>query len=70
MSEDDSEIAEAVEEFVKRKRERQSQKPKHQPRYNVILWDDMAGRGEEPGARQGGHGPRGPGDDDGIHAPG
>ena len=40
LSEHKSVAAEPVEETVKRKREHQSQKPKRQPRYNVILWDD------------------------------
>jgi ATP-dependent Clp protease adaptor protein ClpS len=34
-------IAEPVEETVLEKRARQDKKPKRQPRYNVILWDDQ-----------------------------
>ena len=33
-------IAEPVIETVRRQKERESQKPKRQPRYHVILWDD------------------------------
>ncbi len=33
-------IDEPVVETVRRRRERQEQKPKRQPRYHVILWDD------------------------------
>jgi ATP-dependent Clp protease adaptor protein ClpS len=33
-------VAEPVVETVKRKRTRQQNKPKRQPRYHVILWDD------------------------------
>jgi ATP-dependent Clp protease adaptor protein ClpS len=34
-------VAEPVEKTVLKKRSRQSKKPKRQPRYNVILWDDQ-----------------------------
>jgi ATP-dependent Clp protease adaptor protein ClpS len=34
------EIAEPVEETVRRRKEEKKRKPKPQPRYNVILWDD------------------------------
>jgi ATP-dependent Clp protease adaptor protein ClpS len=33
-------IAEPVIETVRRQKERESQKPKRQPRYHVVLWDD------------------------------
>ena len=33
-------VAEPVEQTVRRQREKRRQKPKRQPRYNVILWDD------------------------------
>lgn len=33
-------IAEPVVETVQRQKERESRKPKRQPRYNVVLWDD------------------------------
>jgi ATP-dependent Clp protease adaptor protein ClpS len=35
-----SAVAEPVVETVRRKREERRKKPKRQPRYNVILWDD------------------------------
>lgn len=34
-------VAEPVEQAVLEKRERSDKKPKRQPRYNVILWDDQ-----------------------------
>ncbi len=34
-------VAEPVEQAVLEKRERTEKKPKRQPRYNVILWDDQ-----------------------------
>jgi ATP-dependent Clp protease adaptor protein ClpS len=34
-------VAEPVEETVLKKRARREKKPKRQPRYNVILWDDQ-----------------------------
>ncbi len=34
-------VAEPVEETVLKKRARQQKKPKRQPPYNVILWDDQ-----------------------------
>ena len=34
-------VAEPVEQTVLEKRSRQAKKPKRQPRYNVILWDDQ-----------------------------
>jgi ATP-dependent Clp protease adaptor protein ClpS len=34
-------IAEPVEQTVLERRTRQDKKPKRQPRYNVILWDDQ-----------------------------
>ncbi len=34
-------VAEPVEETVVERRSRQEKKPKRQPRYNVILWDDQ-----------------------------
>jgi ATP-dependent Clp protease adaptor protein ClpS len=41
MQEDGSTaVAEPVIETVRRRKERVNQKPKRQPRYNVILWDD------------------------------
>jgi ATP-dependent Clp protease adaptor protein ClpS len=33
-------VAEPVEETVRRPQQEKRQKPKRQPRYNVILWDD------------------------------
>jgi ATP-dependent Clp protease adaptor protein ClpS len=33
-------VAEPLVETVRRRREREAQKPKRQPRYNVVLWDD------------------------------
>ena len=33
-------VEEPLVETVRRRREKQDQRPKHQPRYNVILWDD------------------------------
>lgn len=36
-----SAVAEPVEETVLKKQERRRKKPKRQPRYNVILWDDQ-----------------------------
>jgi ATP-dependent Clp protease adaptor protein ClpS len=33
-------VAEPIEETVRRKKAAQKKKPKRQPRYNVILWDD------------------------------
>jgi ATP-dependent Clp protease adaptor protein ClpS len=42
MSEEaQSTVAEPLVETVLKKRARQKKKPKHQPRYNVILWDDQ-----------------------------
>ena len=41
MSQDSGSIVDApVEETVKRKKDRSRQKPRRQPRYQVILWDD------------------------------
>jgi ATP-dependent Clp protease adaptor protein ClpS len=34
-------VAEPLVETVLKKRARQKKKPRHQPRYNVILWDDQ-----------------------------
>ena len=34
-------VAEPVEQTVLKERTKQDKKPKHQPRYNVILWDDQ-----------------------------
>ena len=34
-------VAELVEETVRRQRARSDRKPKRQPRYHVILWDDQ-----------------------------
>jgi ATP-dependent Clp protease adaptor protein ClpS len=34
-------IAEPVVETVRKQRAQQDKKPKRQPRYNVILWDDQ-----------------------------
>ena len=34
------EVAEPVEETVRRKKEDRRKKPKRQPRYHVLLWDD------------------------------
>jgi ATP-dependent Clp protease adaptor protein ClpS len=34
-------VAEPVEQVVLKKRAKTRKKPKHQPRYNVILWDDQ-----------------------------
>jgi ATP-dependent Clp protease adaptor protein ClpS len=39
--ESQSSVAEPVEKTVLKKRSRQKKKPKRQPRYNVILWDDQ-----------------------------
>jgi ATP-dependent Clp protease adaptor protein ClpS len=33
-------VAEPVEETVRQRQERQAEKPKQQPRYHVILWND------------------------------
>ncbi len=33
-------VAEPAEEVVEKRKERQKDKPKRQPRYNVVLWDD------------------------------
>jgi ATP-dependent Clp protease adaptor protein ClpS len=33
-------VAEPVEETVRRQRKRENTRPKRQPRYNVILWND------------------------------
>ena len=33
-------VAEPIEETMQRRREKRLQKPKRQPRYHVILWDD------------------------------
>jgi len=33
-------VAEPIEETIKRREERKRNKPKKQPRYHVILWDD------------------------------
>ena len=35
-----AELAEPVEETVRRKREQKAEKPKQQPRYHVVLWND------------------------------
>ena len=41
MSEESGSVVdEPIEETVKRAREHKEQKPRKQPRYNVILWDD------------------------------
>ncbi len=41
MSEEPSiAIAEPVEEVIRRPKERKAEKPKQQPRYHVILWND------------------------------
>jgi ATP-dependent Clp protease adaptor protein ClpS len=41
MAEDPSVgIEEPIHETVRRRREKQSQRPKRQPRYNVVLWND------------------------------
>ena len=34
-------VAEPVEQTVEKRRARQDKKPKRQPRYHVILWDDQ-----------------------------
>jgi ATP-dependent Clp protease adaptor protein ClpS len=34
-------VAEPVQETVLKRRKKQNKKPKRQPRYNVILWDDQ-----------------------------
>jgi ATP-dependent Clp protease adaptor protein ClpS len=33
-------VAEPIEKTVRRRKERDSRKPKRQPRYNVVLWND------------------------------
>ncbi len=34
------EVAEPLKETVRRRRQRQNARPKHQPRYHVVLWND------------------------------
>ncbi len=41
MAEQSSSVAEPVEQVAVKPRERRKKKPKRQPRYNVILWDDQ-----------------------------
>jgi ATP-dependent Clp protease adaptor protein ClpS len=40
MSEQQAAVAEPIEETIPRRQERKTEKPRQQPRYHVVLWND------------------------------